>query len=160
LGLETGDRLAFGKNERGEIVLRKANLDTFDRLQNLTKAQTQTGRSGSTKPASQKQIQKLTIEAEKRGLTEKWIHAWIDYFYKKQSRKELTSAEASEMIDKFMQLNDGELQKILTKIKEHYQPPQTAQDEKTVYNVDPETGEIIDDDELDEILSRANGGEL
>ncbi|MBA4544472.1 AbrB/MazE/SpoVT family DNA-binding domain-containing protein [Thermoactinomyces daqus] len=35
LGLETGDRLAFGKNERGEIVLRKANLDTFDRLQNL-----------------------------------------------------------------------------------------------------------------------------
>jgi hypothetical protein len=119
----------------------------------------------STKPASQKQIQKLTIEAEKRGLTEKWIKAWINYFYKKESRKELTSSEASKMIDKLIKLGNEELNEILNKIKAHYQAG-TTQEEKTVYNVNPETGEIINpdgpitDEELDEILSRANRGEF
>lgn len=114
-------------------------------------------KSNNTKLASQKQIQKLTIEAEKRGLTEKWIHAWIDYFYKKQSRKQLTVAEASEMINQLINLNNDELNDLLAAIKDHYQA-ESKQESKKVVEVDPETGEVIDQPITDEEIDAALGG--
>lgn len=91
------------------------------------------------------QLKKLGVEQDKRGLTDKWMKALVSYFYKKESRADLTKAEASELIDKLMKMNDAELGETLTKVKASFQESKQEPSSK-VYDVDPDTGEVISEE--------------
>lgn len=145
----------------GEVSAEEINEQEYD---NGYHESPQQNKQNTNKPASQKQIAKLMLEAEKRGLSEKWVKAWINYFYKKDSRSKLTVSEASEMIEKFMKAKNEELEEILTAIKAHYQAQQTQNAKPDVIDVDPETGEVVDKDSFkgrqltsDEEINKALG---
>ena len=111
--------------------------------------------SSETALASEKQLKKLAVEAGKRGLSDRWQKALVHYLYKKESRKQLTKKEASELIEMMIKTPDAELNETLEAIKIHYKA--VSESPRKVYDVDPETGEVknsgpITEAEIDKAL--------